>query len=158
MSIKAGTASLTYYVWEGVLVGMVNGEFIHLAAGSGGGAGSTRNAPTSQAGNPYMTPFQTQGVPTAKNHQHGGPIPPGKYAIGIPAMHPTLKLSARLTPTGGQPLFGRDGFLIHGPGPHGSDGCIVVEKKNLAGLMKALADTGGGTLFVEEAMDGVRFA
>lgn len=149
-------ASLTYYIWEGLLVGTANGTFIHLPAVCGGGGGSTANAPTEKANNPYMSAFKTQGA--GRGHQHGGPLPPGKYGIAKPAVHPKLKLSARLTPRGGQAMFGRDGFLIHGPGPHGSDGCIVVEKKALVPLMDALTASGGGTLYVEEAMDGARFA
>jgi hypothetical protein len=151
-------ASLTYYIWEGLLVGVAGSEFIQMYAGCGGGAGSTRKAFSDKANNPYMWAFKMKGAINARNHEHGGPIPPGKYRIAVPAQHPKLKLSARLTPEPGQPMYGRDGFLIHGPGPHGSDGCIVVEKKELVKLMDALKAAGGGTLFVEEAMDGARFA
>lgn len=151
-------ASLTYYIWEGVLVGTANSVFIHTFAACGGGGGSTRN-PAPQANNPYQQGLKMAGAAGSAKHVHGGPIPMGSYSIAKPAQHPTLKLSARLTPTGGQPMFGRDGFLIHGPGPHGSDGCIVLEdRKQLKALMDALKASGGGTLYVEEAMYGARFA
>src|SRR5262245_52496425 len=147
-------ASLTYYIWEGVLVGTANGVFIHTFAVCGGGGGSTKHT-APNANNPYQQAKITSGKAHSAKHVHRGPIPLGKYAIAKPAQHPTVKLSARLTPTGGQPMFGRDGFLIHGPGPHGSDGCIVLEdRKELAALMDALEASGGGTLYVEEAMYG----
>jgi hypothetical protein len=152
-------ASLTYYLWEGVLVGTANGAFFQVFASSGGGGGSTLRKTTSAANNPYMTARKTKGEPGSKGHGHGGPIPLGPYAVASPAQHPKVKLSARLTPTGGQPMWERDGFLIHGPGPHGSDGCIVVEKKpDFHALMEALRGSKGGTLYVEEAMYGMRFA
>jgi hypothetical protein len=153
------SASLTYYIWEGVLVGRANGVFFQLFAASGGGGASTRNPPALSANNPYEVGLQTHGKATQKLHVHGGPIPPGPYRVARPTVHPLVRLSARLTPTGGQPMFGRSGFLIHGPGPHGSDGCIVLEdRRQLAPLLAALDASGGGTLHVEEAMYGQRFA
>jgi hypothetical protein len=55
--------------------------------------------------------------------------------------------------------MGRDGFFIHGRGPHGSDGCIVpLDMTQFIDLMNALTKSNGGTLVVAEAMDGSRFA
>jgi hypothetical protein len=55
--------------------------------------------------------------------------------------------------------MGRDGFYIHGRGPHGSDGCIVpLDKTEFSNLMKALTKSHGGTLVVEETADGTRYA
>jgi hypothetical protein len=34
-----GKAILTYYIWEGVLVGHMDGNFIQISAVSGGGGG-----------------------------------------------------------------------------------------------------------------------
>lgn len=152
-------ASLTYYIREGVLVGFANDVFFHICAASGGGGGSTKNTPAFWANNPYYPGLKTYGKPTVEYHVHGGPIPPGLYKIDRPKLHPTLKLSARLTPKNPKAVGKRDGFLIHGPGPHGSDGCIVLLKqKELEPLMYALSWSAGGTLFVEEAMYGVHFA
>jgi hypothetical protein len=46
------TASLTYTITEGVLVGVAGRHMFHMIALSGGGGGSTRNSPTGAANNP----------------------------------------------------------------------------------------------------------
>ena len=148
-------ANLTYYIYEGVLVGRAGGSQFHMLALSGGGSGSTRNAPNFGGGfYPYLTGKKTTG--TGATHQHGGPIPPGRYIIHSPEQNAHLGLSAFLEPDGGN-MMGRSGFYIHGRGPHGSDGCIVP-LENFQHLMDAIQKDGGGTLFVQEAMGGVRFA
>jgi hypothetical protein len=49
----------------------------------------------------------------------------------------------------------RDGFLIHGTGHHGSDGCIVpINKSSFDQLMGLLTKDHGGILQVLETMDG----
>src|SRR5438876_1205541 len=74
------------------------------------------------------------------------------------AHHPHLGLSAKLTHIRWKPV-GRDGFYIHGRGPHGSDGCIVpVNSVDFNNLMSALIQSNGGLLFVQETLDGARFA
>jgi hypothetical protein len=147
-------ASLTYYIFEGVLVGTIGGNYIHEFALSGGGGGSTQNTPSGSANNPYSEGLKTSGK--GLRHQHGGPIPPGRYIIHQPTEHAHLGLSAYLEPAGGN-MMGRDGFFIHGRGSHGSDGC-VVPLSNFTSLMAALGREGGGVLFVQEAMGGARFA
>lgn len=83
---------------------------------------------------------------------HGGPLPIGSYTIDPPAHHPHLGYSARLTPIAGTSLFGmcgRDGFYIHGRGPHGSDGCIVpATGADFQALMQVLTESQGGRLNV----------
>ena len=149
---------LTYYIFEGVLVGKAGAQMIHMVAFSGGGGGSTRHPPADSTNNPYMTALKM----TAKNvtpHVHGGALPIGDYGIDRPKLHPTLGPSARLTPSKGQTMFGRDGFFIHGRGPHGSDGCIVPSSPaDLVRLLSILESSQGGLLHVREAMGGVRFA
>jgi hypothetical protein len=55
--------------------------------------------------------------------------------------------------------MGRDGFYIHGVGPHGSDGCIVpTDKDQFQLLINLLTKSGGGNLLVVETMDLSRFA
>lgn len=147
-------ASLTYYIFEGVLVGTIGGNYIHQFALSGGGGGSTTKVGGTATNNPYSEGLKTSG--RGLSHQHGGPIPPGRYIIHQPAQHAHLGLAAYLEPAGGN-MMGRDGFFIHGRGPHGSDGC-VVPLSNFSSLMAALTREGGGTLFVMEAMGGARFA
>jgi hypothetical protein len=151
-------ANLTYYIWEGVLTGTVSGRFFHILALSGGGGGSKAHRPSDAANNPYMEALKTKGKGGAKGHVHGGPIPPGKYTIKKPAQDPHLGLSAELVHPHWKPM-GRDGFSIHGRGYHGSDGCIVpLDAHQFQSLMSALTQSNGGTLIVEEAMGGERFA
>ena len=149
-------AMLTYYIFEGVLAGLVNGATISISALTGGGGGSTKHAPDASMNNPYMYGLKTTG--TGSQHQHGGPIPLGSYKISPPAHHPHLGLSAQLNPE--RPLpNNRGGFFIHNRGPHGSDGCIVpTDPGKFHQLMHGLTATHGGTLVVLETMDGTRFA
>ena len=75
--------------------------------------------------------------------QRGGPIPPGIYSCHYRANHPPfIGPVVALQPTRGRegrieidspfallPLYlDRGGFYIHGCGPKGSDGCIVIAK------------------------------
>jgi hypothetical protein len=64
-----------------------------------------------------------------------GPLPEGTYAIGPPFEHPkTGPFSMRLSPSDENKMFGRDGFLIHGPAKdpehYGQEsmGCIVAAR------------------------------
>jgi type VI secretion system (T6SS) effector TldE1-like protein len=151
------SAHLTYYLFEGLLVGTAGSRRVHITALSGGGGGSTKATPAPSTNNPYMTGFKT--IDTKTQHVHGGPIPPGKYVITTPNRHPHLGRAAQLTPCGPQPMYGRSGFYIHGRGVHGSDGCIVpLDTTEFDHLMTALEHSRGGTLYVEEAMGGDRFA
>ena len=151
------SAQLTYYVFEGVLVGVLDNHRVHIPALSGGGGGSTKSSPADTTNNSYMTGLKT--ADTKGKHIHGGAIPLGKYAIAMPAQHPHLGRSARLAATGGQSMYRRDGFFIHGRGPHGSDGCIVpLDAGQFTKLMEALEKSKGGFLWVEESMGGTRFA
>ena len=106
-------ASLTYYIWEGVLVGTAGGRLFHLLALSGGGAGSTKKSADFGGGDyVYMTGAKT----TGKKHKHGGPIPVGRYVIHKPEKHPHLGLAAFLEPDKTNRMMGRGGFFIHGRG------------------------------------------
>lgn len=150
-------ANLSYFIWERLLTGTIGGKHIHVPALSGGGGGSNRYESSNSTNNPYMVGLQTYGAPDAPDHRHGGPLPLGKYIIKPPARHPRLGPSARLEPTG-QPMLGRSGFLIHGRGRHGSDGCIVpINQDHLKPLLDALTASKGGVLYVDEAMGGSRF-
>ncbi len=113
-------ANLTYYIWEGILTGYANGKTFHIPALSGGAGGSTKHLSGRAANNPYMEGLKAAGRANAPRHVHGGPIPPGKYTIKKPAHHPHLGPSAKLVHPHFKPI-GRDGFYIHGRGPHGSE-------------------------------------
>jgi hypothetical protein len=151
-------AHLTYYIVEGLLVGVCGDQVFHILALSGGAGGSTQQSGSDAVNNPYMEALKTKGKPHSQGHVHGGPLPPGIYVVHTPAHHPHLGLSARLDHPRFRPM-GRDGFYIHGRGPHGSDGCIVpLDKTEFSNLMKALTKSHGGTLVVEETADGTRYA
>ena len=150
-------AALTYYIREGVLIGVIEGRMFHIEAMSGGAGGSTKHSGTKAVNNPYMEGLKTSGTASSSLHVHGGPLPPGKYIVHTPARHPHLGLSARLEHPRFRPM-GRDGFYIHYRGPHGSDGCIVpLDRAKFDGLMIALSKSHGGTLFVQETNDGTRY-
>jgi hypothetical protein len=153
--VSHAAAELTYYIFEGVLVGFIDSELIHVIAWSGGAGGSTReSAPDGQvANNPYMYAKKAIGKPRNPNHVHGGPIPPGSYRVYPPAMHKTLGLSCFLKPLQKLPN-NRGEFFIHKQGPHGSDGCIVPAADAFEALMQKLKRSGGGHLKVYEAVDG----
>lgn len=167
-----GTARLTYYIFEGILVGFANGKQIYLAAYSGGAGGSKVSTATEIANNPYSYGVKEIDIKASKTHKpfhsHGGPIPPGTYEIKPPIHHNKLGYCAPLDPEQKLPNE-RGGFAIHGMGPHGSDGCIViiedpenrsVKIKNNAKLQRLMTDltaTKGGRLVVLESPDG-RFA
>lgn len=154
-------ATLTYYIYEGVLIGTAGGETVHMFAGSGGGAGSTARkgkvaAPkTAVANNPYA--WHVKAGSGGYGQDRGGPLPPGQYKIATPGKHEKLGRSARLDP-GGALVNNRGGFYIHGQGPHGSDGCLVLGGEDLSRILSLLTKDKGGMLYCCEAMGGVRFA
>ena len=144
-------ANLTFYITEGVLAGTANGHMIQISAVSGGGGGSKRNPPNASMNNPSDQSLKEVEGP---NHVHGGPIPAGRYKMMTPHRHRVLGLSARLDPyddVQASQMYGRDAFYIHGRGPHGSDGCIVL-MEHFADTMAALTRDRGGVLYVLEAM------
>ena len=155
-----GTARLTYYIFEGLLVGVVNGKQVSLSAYSGGRGGSyDENAPTEVANNPYSYAVKEDD----KTGVHGGPIPTGAYTIESPEHNRKLGHHARLSPDGKLPND-RGGMAIHGMGPHGSEGCIVIleDKDNrkagkphvkLESLLTGLKAASGGRLMVLQAID-----
>jgi hypothetical protein len=159
-----GKANLTYYIWEGILVGHVAGKRIFMLALSGGGGGTKKPHPDEpqNVNNPYATGRVTlpHGATAGGKPVRGGPIPVGRYLIETPKpWHSSI--AARLIPT--TPRFsevtGRSGFLIHGRGPKGSDGCIVpLLPSDFPKLMDGLKEDEGGVLFVLEAQGGSRFA
>lgn len=92
----------------------------------------------------------------ATETRRGGPLPPGLYLVHPPSRHPRLGLACFLEPYPGNEMQGRDDFWIHGPGPRGSDGCIVPlgrpgQRRGLHHLMAALARLAPTTLRVNGA-------
>ncbi|MEP7124796.1 MAG: hypothetical protein ABJE95_27960 [Byssovorax sp.] len=147
-------ANLTFYITEGVLTGTANGHLINLDAVSGGGGGSKTHPGNSDTNNAASQSLKES---NGAHHVHGGPIPAGRYRVLPPSHHRKLGLSARLDPYDDEQarhMYGRDGFYIHGRGPHGSDGCIVP-MEGFAVLMAALTRDRGGVLLVAAGMGGV---
>ena len=148
----AGNAYLTYSIFEGVLTGTTNGKMWHIFAASGGrGASKTPGVVNAGlANNPYATGVKLQ------TGSSGGPIPTGRYAIEKPLTNYHGKGRwAKLIPDSHNAMLHRAGFAIHGPGPRGSDGCIVP--RNVAEfheLMDALEVDEGGTLYVIDTFEG----
>lgn len=74
-----------------------------------------------------------------------GPIPEGRWTIGVFGDHPVLgPVSAPLAPAAGNDMDGRDGgFYIHGDNAQmnhtASDGCIILAR-NLRELVAAGGD------------------
>jgi len=121
-----------------------------MRAVSGGGRGSTKKKPdTSLASySPYQKTDKGKGT-------RGGTIPPGYYKVGKPSEYsgsmkgpPISKLtpidvSDPFSDTGNSDTpYGRDfndaPFLIHGRGPEGSDGCIVIDGAHRKPLLDAV--------------------
>jgi hypothetical protein len=134
---------LTYDVRAEMLTGLVGSAIFNIRAVSGGGRGSTVK-PGGEGGLKYWNFEQKQGI------NRGGPIPPGLYIceylpnyehFGRCAILLQTPTSVFLPPEKGKmPRFhNRDGFLIHGRGPLGSDGCIVPMARYNE-LMDALRD------------------
>lgn len=134
-------ARLTYSLYQGVLTGTAGGRSIEMKAYSGGGGGSTRSASDPFAVNNPVVTEQKQRGRTVR----GGPIPVGEYIILPPATwHGSL--AAVLVP---RASMKRSGFMIHGRGPLGSDGCIVpTDNTQFRELMERLKQDGGGVLTV----------
>ena len=123
---------------------------------AGAGEAAPKNQTTDSANNPYLYGLKEVDLKiknsSKKTHVHGGPIPPGRYDVLPPAHHEKLGLSAKLEPLQKLPND-RGGFYIHGKGPHGSDGCIVLDRSDLVPLMRDLKASGGGSLVVCQAVE-----
>ncbi len=117
-------ADLTYNIVEMTLTGSIDGHRVNATAYSGGRAGSKQ----ANAVHPMLAnnPFAT-GVKKIKKGDKtiGGTIPLGTYALKT--QEDKHHKYIRLNPVAGTNLHGRGGFLIHGRGPRGSDGCIVPQ-------------------------------
>lgn len=90
----------------------------------------------------------------ALGEMRGGPLPPGRYLVHPPMRHPRLGPACFLEPDAANAMFGRDDFWIHGPGPRGSDGCLVPVADGRRGrgihrLMAVLARMAPCVLLVE---------
>lgn len=74
-----------------------------------------------------------------------GPLPRGRYTMAKPKQESTGPFSIRLTPVAGTEMFGRDGFLIHGPSRgenygQESHGCPILIRPSREQLWEFGAD------------------
>jgi len=89
--------------------------------------------------------------PALQSVRNVGPLPQGRYSIGIGFNNrgSTGPESLRLTPSDDEEMFGRGRFLIHGGGRDASKGCIVLPIED----RRAISAAGGGTLDVYSGDD-----
>lgn len=118
---------LSYNIVEQTLTGFLGKHYINVRAVSGGRAGS-RTAGTENffmANNPFMM-GQKRNEKKPDDGSIGGPLPIGFYTL---ANHEHKPRWIRLIPDKSNSMHDRDwfGFAIHGHGPRGSDGCIVLD-------------------------------
>jgi len=126
---------LVYNVLEAQLVGRIDGVHVSAYAVSGGRAGSKTAGAVNPllANNPYATRVKKAG--DEKSAPPGGPIVLGTYSLKTHESKPHM---IRLIPAEGTAMHGRSGFLIHGRGPRGSDGCIVPTDFHVVQLLHKL--------------------
>lgn len=157
MSNKANR--LTYFVSKELLTGQIDGKQFEIKAVSGGARGSTAGkAQDSMAS--YDPKKATSGLGTEQD-ERGGVLPPGLWWVYPPEWkndkkHPTLgSWVSYLKPVGNQAKkfpkreYGKEtGFFIHGTGPHGSNGCIVIAGEVRHNLLLAVEKARGVALEV----------
>ena len=153
---------LTYSIAREWLQGLVSGQSFSFHAWSGGGRGQTKkNADYSAESYDVFRKTQHE-----KNKNiHGGPLPPGMYLCQYVAHHPhfgeciflQITISSQLSfdARGTISFYNRDGFYIHGRGPHGSDGCIIPDiNSDRLRLNKAIKDAASTVILnvIEQGM------
>jgi hypothetical protein len=126
-----------YSIARELLWGNIGGESFACAAKSGGGRGGLTPQQSLSSYNPHRK---------MQAATRGGAIPPGWWTIGTPVVSGDTKgpWVSVLTPDEAtrQAYAARDydkaRFKIHGPGPKGSDGCIVIERPHRVLLLTAV--------------------
>jgi hypothetical protein len=137
---------LTYDVGNEILHGDVGNQHFFTRAFSGGGRSRYR-----PAGEATLESWNSKRE--SRGRVRGGPLPPGTYKClffehlyGVKHVwHNVIRLDPILVPSLGH----RGGFLIHGSGPLGSDGCIVPQNEaERMRLNKAVKENQGTMLRV----------
>lgn len=144
------STNLTYSIAQELLYGTVNGKTFAVPAFSGGGRGAT-TAGVAQASLVSYSPFRKMQGTT-----RGGAIPPGKWRVLVPRVSGDSKgpwVSVLMPEAGTRDAFPQrdydiERFKIHGTGPKGSDGCIVIAPQHRIPILKAVKAAGGATLTV----------
>lgn len=130
---------------------------------SGGGRGSTAGLARSDLAH-WSTSKKAPGAFDATDR--GGPLPTGHYVVKYLGKYKKFGECARLEQTltslihvgvmGDLQFTKRDGFLIHGDGPRGSDGCIVPASKAALKTLLAYIKSAKQTVLLEVHSEGMR--
>jgi hypothetical protein len=142
------TASLTYDAASEILSGCVGNVSFHDFAHSGGARGHKattsakavrylHSSPLNKSSGRLATTPEVYDKKSDTYVQRGGTLPPGHYHCIYEAAHPTFHECIRLeqmrdahtivSPFARHRIVHhRGGFFIHGHGPKGSDGCLVL--------------------------------
>jgi hypothetical protein len=145
-------ADVTYFIGSQRLEGIVAGVKFAFPAWSGGGRGATDPIVPEfslASFSPYRRMDQEVGI-------RGGAIPPGLWRIEVPVEAGDSKgpWVSRLIPDSStremypQRDFDVAPFKVHGNGPQGSDGCIVILPGHRIPFLTAVKDAGGASLLV----------
>lgn len=165
-------ARLTYNAASEMLTGAIGKEHFNEVAHSGGGRGhkanvstekSTRylhNSPVQESLGRLATTREIYDKKTDTYRQRGGTIPPGHYKCRYMAKHPTFGECVYLepledarairSPFASVPIIHhRGGFFIHGHGPKGSDGCLVLAHESRRKALNRAIQNFGGSVILE---------
>lgn len=139
---------LQYSIMDECLYGTIGKTSFSMKAYSGGGRGSTAGMERQD-----LKHWNTnkKAPATFDEASRGGPLPIGFYIVSYLGRYKHFGECARIDQTIasllqrdldspiGIKVTDRDGFLIHGAGPKGSDGCIVPASKSaLRNLLAAI--------------------
>jgi hypothetical protein len=150
---------LTYSIATETLSGTIGADRLFVRAWSGGRRGAKSPGAESDVAsyNVFRKEQHDKGI-------HGGPIPPGFYLCRYVAHHPkfhecifleqTLTSLFQVNEDAKVSFYNRDGFYIHGRGPHGSDGCIVPENESVRKHLNKLVKNCPGTVMLRVADRG----
>ena len=142
------TATLTYNAAAELLTGKIGTVNFHEVAYSGGSSGHKTTSPdkakrylhksnVNDSLGRLATTSEVYNKKTDTYQQRGGTIPPGHYRCIYMENHSTFHECILLHPAADAHaihspfarhaiVHHRGGFFIHGQGPKGSDGCIVL--------------------------------
>ncbi len=143
---------VTYLIAAECLFGTVNGVKFSFEAYSGGG----RGAVTSGVPEYSLASFSPYRRMDEARQVRGGAIPPGVWRIEVPVESGDTKgpWVSVLTPSAEtrelfpQRDFDVARFKIHGTGPKGSDGCLVIKPGHRIPFLEAVKAAGGASLTV----------
>lgn len=125
-------------------------EWIYIRRGSDGN-GHLIDPTNRDVGTGYSGHDKGLNNPDMQDIPDFGPIPEGRWMVGVFGEHPHLgPVAASLAPTTGTETFGRSGFFVHGDGQacnqSSSHGCIVLARN----LREMIRDSGTNLVLTVE--------